>query len=62
VLSLKVKATGFIPGTDFSTTIDGEIVVNNDTAAFEAMTASITIPYEAQRSRRKKQEFLCLLP
>jgi hypothetical protein len=44
-LGLKVQATGFIPGTDFATTIDGEIVVNEDAVTYASMSASVTIPY-----------------
>ncbi|GMI28081.1 hypothetical protein TeGR_g7328, partial [Tetraparma gracilis] len=38
-------ATGFIPGTDFATTIDGGIVVNEDASTYASMSASVTIPY-----------------
>ncbi|GMI22371.1 hypothetical protein TeGR_g11890 [Tetraparma gracilis] len=42
---MEVFATGFITGTNHSTTIEGEILHNSSSPAHASLTASVVIPY-----------------
>ncbi|GMI25561.1 hypothetical protein TeGR_g10462 [Tetraparma gracilis] len=44
-LALEVSATGYITGTNFTTTIEGEIMYNKDSPTHASLTASVVIPY-----------------
>ncbi|GMI24901.1 hypothetical protein TeGR_g14185 [Tetraparma gracilis] len=44
-LALEVSASGYITGTNFTTTIEGEILYNKDSPAHASLTASVVIPY-----------------
>ncbi|GMI34216.1 hypothetical protein TeGR_g11427, partial [Tetraparma gracilis] len=44
-LALEVTATGYITGTNFTTTIAGEILYNKYSPAHASLTASVVIPY-----------------
>jgi len=50
-----VSATGFIPGTNFSTTITGKIGVDRSAPPHSALTASLSIPYAGEWSFRVTQ-------
>ncbi|GMI53207.1 hypothetical protein TeGR_g7560, partial [Tetraparma gracilis] len=44
-LALEVSATGYITGTNFTTTIAGAILYDEDSPAHASLTASVVIPY-----------------
>ncbi|GMI25880.1 hypothetical protein TeGR_g1793 [Tetraparma gracilis] len=44
-LALEVSATGYITGTNFTTTIEGEILYDKNSPAHASLTASVVIPY-----------------
>ncbi|GMI20062.1 hypothetical protein TeGR_g14243, partial [Tetraparma gracilis] len=44
-LALEVSATGYITGTNFTTTIAGEIMYDKNSPAHASLTASVVIPY-----------------
>ncbi|GMI23079.1 hypothetical protein TeGR_g9797 [Tetraparma gracilis] len=44
-LALEVSAYGYITGTNFTTTIVGEIMYNKNSTAHASLTASVVIPY-----------------
>ncbi|GMI19291.1 hypothetical protein TeGR_g6601, partial [Tetraparma gracilis] len=44
-LALEVSASGYITGTNFTTTIAGEILYDKNSPAHASLTASIVIPY-----------------
>jgi serine/threonine protein kinase len=41
----RISAEGFIPGTDFTTEINGEVLFDDDADAFASLTSSVTVPY-----------------
>ncbi|GMI19877.1 hypothetical protein TeGR_g9691, partial [Tetraparma gracilis] len=44
-LALEVSASGYITGTNFTTTIAGEILYDKNSPAHASLTASVVIPY-----------------